>query len=147
MRTHSLASRTRAFTVVEVTVTMAIVAVLLALVIPRFAAQRDQAAVAAAAGDLGSIFSNARQTAVSRRTAVAIVLDSAAGAVEVRARGQRIIRRSFRGAYGISLGANRDSAVYDPRGLGFGASNLSITLRRGAIVDTLTMSRLGRVRW
>jgi hypothetical protein len=37
--------------------------------------------------------------------------------------------------------------VYDSRGLGYGVSNVTVTVRRGSIVDTLTMSRMGRVRW
>jgi hypothetical protein len=36
--------------------------------------------------------------------------------------------------------------VYDPRGLGFGAANLSLVLSRGDAADTLTVSRLGRVK-
>jgi prepilin-type N-terminal cleavage/methylation domain-containing protein len=139
--------RTHGFTLLEATVVMTIVGLTLALVAPRFAALRDRSAVSSAVGEVGSIFSSARQTAIARRTAVAIVLDTAAGVVELHVQGQRIARRTFRSAYGIAMGANRDSVVYDPRGLGYGVSNLTLTIRRGSIVDTLTMSRLGRVRW
>lgn len=97
--------------------------------------------------DLSAAFSLARQAAMTRRTLVAVVLDTARGAVEVRAAGERIARRELGATYGIVLGSNRDSAVYDARGFGYGASNLSITARRGKIVDTLSMSRLGRTRW
>jgi hypothetical protein len=31
--------------------------------------------------------------------------------------------------------------------LGFGVTNLTVTVRRGTFVDTLTMSRLGRTKW
>ena len=141
-------TRTRqGFTLLEVTVVMIIAAVLLALVGPRFAGQRDRVAVVAAAGELGSIFSNARQMAIARRTMVAVVVDTAGGSIEVHSRGRRISRRNFLAAYGTVVSANRDSAVYDARGLGYGASNMTLALRRGSIVDTLTMSRLGRVRW
>jgi hypothetical protein len=78
---------------------------------------------------------------------VSVVLDTAGGTLELRARGQPVFRRSLRTTYGVTLGSNRDSAVYDPRGLGYGLSNLSVTVRRGAVVDTVTMSRMGRVRW
>ena len=98
-------------------------------------------------GELGAAFSTARQEAITRRAAVAVVFDTAGGSVEIRSGGRTILRRTLRTVYGISLGANRDSAVYDARGLGYGVSNLSVTVRRGSIVDTLTMSRLGRVRW
>jgi Tfp pilus assembly protein FimT len=136
-----------AFTVLELTLTLTIVGVCLALVAPRFAALRDGASVRGAANEIGATFSNARQMAITRRTEVAIVLDTANGAIEIRSRGQRVLRRSLGTIYGVRLTTNRDSAVYDPRGLGYGVSNLSVTVRRGAMVDTLTMSRLGRVRW
>lgn len=137
----------RAYTLLETTIVLTIAAALLAIVAQRFAAARDRSAVRAALSDLGTTFSLARQAAMTRRTLVAVVLDTVRGAVEVRAAGERIARRELGTAHGIVLGSNRDSAVYDARGFGFGASNLSVTARRGRIVDTLSMSRLGRVRW
>ena len=126
---------------------LAMMAVLLSIGFPRFAALRDATSVRAAVGDLGSTFSLARQLAVSRRRVVAIVLDTGRGVVEVRSAGSRVLRRELGAGYGVHLGSNRDSAVFDPRGLGYGLSNLSVAIRRGHFVDTLTMSRLGRVRW
>ena len=67
--------------------------------------------------------------------------------VDVRCAGRTLVRRSLRTIYGVTLSTNRDSAVYDARGLGYGVSNLTVVIRRAALVDTLTMSRLGRVRW
>jgi hypothetical protein len=97
--------------------------------------------------DVGSAFATARQVAVTRRTSVAVVFDTSAGTLRVSSAGETILRRSLRASYSVSLGANRDSAVYDARGLGFGVTNLSLTVRRGTFVDTLTMSRLGRTAW
>lgn len=137
----------RAFTLLETSIALTIAAVLLALAAQRFAAARDSSAVHSALADAGALFSLARQAAMTRRTLVAVVLDTVHDVVEVRAAGQRLARRELGAVYGIVLGSNRDSAVYDARGLGFGASNLSVTARRGRFVDTLSMSRLGRVRW
>jgi len=128
-------------------VTLAMMAVLLSIALPRFMALRDATSVHAAAGDLASAFSLARQVAVSRHRVVGIVLDTARGVVEVRSGGARIVRRQLAASYGVHLGSNRDSAVFDARGLGYGLSNLSVAIQRGHFVDTLTMSRLGRVRW
>jgi len=36
--------------------------------------------------------------------------------------------------------------AYAPNGLGYGASNLTLVLRRGERAETLVVSRLGRVR-
>ena len=137
----------RGFTLLELTVVMTIAGLLLALSAPRFAALRDAWSVRSAMTDLAATFSLARQTAIARRTPVAVVMDTVAGMVRVRS-GSRSYRSSdLRVTFGVRLSANRDSAVYDPRGLGYGLSNLTVTIRRGGLVDTLTMSRLGRVRF
>jgi len=36
--------------------------------------------------------------------------------------------------------------AYAASGLGYGASNLRVIVRRGASADTITVSRLGRVK-
>jgi prepilin-type N-terminal cleavage/methylation domain-containing protein len=134
-------------TLFELMVVMIVVGLLAALAVPRFSRLRDASAVRAAMMDLGSTFASARQTAMTRRTPVAVVFDTANGVVRLRANGETLLNHALRANYAVSLGANRDSAVYDPRGLGYGVSNLSVTVRRGSFVDTLTMSRLGRTTW
>ena len=139
--------RRSAFTLLELIVVLTVTGVLLALAVPRFSALRDRQAVRAAVDELGIGFATARAAAVARRAMVAVVFDTAAGAFEVRSDGSLLMRRPLRAVYGTSLGSNRDSAVYDPRGLGYGVTNVTVIVRRGVMVDTLTMSRLGRVRW
>jgi type II secretory pathway pseudopilin PulG len=136
-----------AFSLLEATVVLTVAAILLAVAAPRFAALRDASAVRGAMAELGGQFALARQTAIARRVAAAVVIDSAAGVVEVRTGGVRVSRRELRAVYGIVLASNRDSAVYDARGLGYGVTNLTVTVRRGTLIDTLTMSRLGRTKW
>src|SRR5689334_10104348 len=102
-----------AFTLLEAIVVLAITGVLLAVAVPRFRDLHDVSAVRGAIAELGGQFALARQTAVARRTAAAVVLDTAAGTVEVRARGVRLGRRRLKDVYGIVLTSNRDSAVYD----------------------------------
>ncbi len=135
------------FSLLEIVVGIAIAGLILGMAVPRLAALRNGAAVRAAVGELGAIFSLARHEAIARRAPVAVVLHASPASVEVRSNGQRILARPLAAVYGVTLETNRDSAVYDPRGLGYGVSNLTVTVHRGEIVDTLTMSRLGRVRW
>lgn len=139
--------RRSGLTLFELMMVMIVCGVLTALAVPRFSRLRDASSVRAAMTDLGAAFALARQAAVTRQTTVAVVFDTANGVVRLRADGETLLRRTLRVSYSVSLGANRDSAVYDPRGLGYGASNLSVTVRRGSFVDTLTMSRLGRTAW
>ncbi|MFI5228159.1 MAG: Tfp pilus assembly protein FimT/FimU [Gemmatimonadales bacterium] len=135
------------YSLLELVIVMMMIGVLLAIALPRTASLRDRSSVRAAMTDLSAAFSLARRTALSRRALVSVVLDTAARTVEVRSAGDRLWRRTLGESYGIVLGSDRDSAVYDPRGFGYGVSNLSVIVRRGEMVDTLTMSRLGRVRW
>jgi prepilin-type N-terminal cleavage/methylation domain-containing protein len=137
----------RGFTVFELLVALVIASVLLTLALPRFAAVRDVRAVRGAVDVLSSGFSIARATALARRSPVAVVFDTAAGVVRIRSSGGSIRRVDLYRSFGVTLAANRDSAVYDPRGVGYGVSNLTVIVHRGSFVDTLTMSRLGRVRW
>jgi len=134
-------------TQLELIVVLVVGGVLTVLAVPRLVGLRDASSVRAAMTDVGAAFAVARQAAVTRRTPVAVVFDTAAGAIRVSSAGETILRRSLRATYSVSIGANRDSAVYDARGLGFGLTNLSLRVRRGTFVDTLTMSRLGRTVW
>jgi prepilin-type N-terminal cleavage/methylation domain-containing protein len=139
-----------AFTLLELIVVLSVLGIVMAIAAPGVSRSRNAAAVRSASNDLASTFAFARQAALSRRRLTAIVFDTAAGVVTVRSAGagaaERILWRDLGLSYGIVLRANRDSAVYDARGLGYGVSNLTITIRRGTAVDTLTLSRLGRLR-
>lgn len=135
------------FTIAELTLVLTICGLLMAIALPRLAWARDRWAVRAAMADVAGSFALARQTALARRTPVAIVFDTVRGALRLRSAGAPLRDANLAASYGVGLGASRDSAVYDPRGLGYGLSNLTVTVRRGIFVDTLTMSRLGRTRW
>jgi prepilin-type N-terminal cleavage/methylation domain-containing protein len=137
----------RGFTLLELTLVTTIAGVLLALAVPRFMHLRDTAAVRGAIGELGAAFSTARHEAIARRSLVALSIDAPTGVIEVRTATGSILRRPLAAAFGISIATNRDSMVYDPRGIGFGLANMTVTVWRGTVVDTLTMSRLGRARW
>lgn len=137
----------RGFTLLELLAVMAVVATLLAIAIPRYNALRDTIAVRGATGELAAAFSAARSEAITRRARVALAIDTAGGRIDVRTDGSPVLTRTLGAAYGVMLTANRDSIVFDQRGMGYGLSNLTVTVRRGGVVDTLTMSRLGRVRW
>lgn len=131
----------------ELTVVLVLSGLLLAIALPRLNQVRDAAAVRSAVEEAAADFSAARQAAIARRRLVAVVVDTAAAAIAVRSEGTILVASRFRLSYGVSLATNRDSAVYDGRGFGYGVSNLSLVIRRGAVAETLVVSRLGRVRW
>lgn len=139
--------RRSGFTLLELTIVLTITGVLTAVAIPKLVGLRNASAVRSAASEVAASFSVARQSAVAGRTTVAVVFDTAAGDVIVRSGSRVVSHRQLRGIYSVILSVNRDSAVYDARGMGYGVSNMTIRIRRGSFVDTLTMSRLGRLAW
>jgi hypothetical protein len=66
--------------------------------------------------------------------------------VTVRAGADTILRRRLGAVHGVTLSATRDSMAYAPSGMGYGAGNLRLVLRRRAAAETVFVSRLGRVR-
>jgi|SRR5579859_5862058 len=139
--------RSRGYTVLELTVVLGLLAILASFAAPRYGAWRDATAVRSATADLVQALVLARRTALATRQNAAAVFDTGGGWVIVRASKQSILRHDLTASYGVRLGSNRDSMVYDARGLGYGAANLSLTIKRGASVDTVVISRLGRLRW
>src|SRR5437879_9379421 len=49
-------------------------------------------------------------------------------------------------SHGVALEVSNPVVVFGPTGMGWGASNTKIVLRRGSQVETITVSRVGRVK-
>ena len=139
-------TRAAGFTLPELLVVLLLVSVVLGLAFVRLGAAADRAAVRAAASEAASIFGAARNAAIYRRAPVAVHIDTVSAMLLARADTIVLMHRDLR-SLGISMSASRDSMAFDARGLGVGAANLSLVLRRGRAVDTLFLSRLGRVRY
>ena len=145
VRAH-VAGMRRALTVPELLIVLTIVAVVLAIAIPKARASLDRVSVRAAASDVRATLTYARMLAMSGGLSVGVDVDSAGGTLRVRRGDERVLVRGIGHAHGVRLGKTRDSLTYDPRGFGRGAANLSILVRRGASAETVFVSRLGRVR-
>jgi hypothetical protein len=107
---------------------------------------RDRVSVRAAASETVATFALARRWSLSRASRTAITFDTISATLIVRSYADTIARRSLRSSHGVGLSASRDSMAYAPNGLGYGASNLTLVLRRGDAAETVFVSRLGRVR-
>jgi type II secretory pathway pseudopilin PulG len=133
-------------TLFELIVVLVVIALMAAISFGRLREAMDRAAARGAIQEAGSIFSLARRAAVTRRAVVGVVIDTVGGVIMARAAGRVIGQQNLRARYGVRLGASRDSMAYDPRGLGYGAANLTVVARRGRGAETLFVSRLGRTR-
>ena len=135
----------RGVTLIEILIVLTIAGTLMAMSFPRAQLSFDRISVRAAAGDLTATLHSARALALAGRAAVAVDLDSN-GTVRVRRGDERIFSRNIGSAHGVQLQQTRDSLTFGPLGLGRGAANLSILVRRHAAVETVFVSRLGRIR-
>lgn len=127
-------------------IVVTLLGVLLSVAIPRARAQLDRISVNAAIGDVTAVLHAARTMAIGVPAAVAVHIDTASGTLTVRHDSQSVMARGIGAAHGVRLAATRDSLAWDVRGLGRGAANLSIVVRRGAVAETVFVSRMGRVR-
>jgi Tfp pilus assembly protein FimT len=124
---------------------LAVVGVLLAVSVPSAVQLLDTATVLVARQEATALLALARGHALAVGRATAVSVQGAEARLVVHAGTDTLRAASWR-ALGVTLDATRDSLAYGPDGLGVGAANLRLILRRGAAADTLSVSRLGRVR-
>lgn len=130
---------------VEQTVAMTLTAIVMGMSVVAGARALDATAVRTASRAIVELFALARESAAATGRHVAIRFRPASGLVIVHAAGDTLARFDVQ-ERGIRMTATRDSMAYAPSGLGFGAANLRVVLTKGASADTITVSRLGRVK-
>ena len=135
-----------AFTLVETTIVVALTALLTAITLPRASAFIDSIEVRGAVSEIEALFSLARHAAIARGSRVTLEIDPARSMVWVRAGTETLRSRDVGAAHGVIFTANRTAITYSPIGVGYGAANASLIVSRGRVVDTVVVSRLGRVR-
>jgi prepilin-type N-terminal cleavage/methylation domain-containing protein len=134
------------FTLAELLVVLAVLGVLLGIAVSRIGAAADRAATQSATAEAATVFHSARNAAIYRRSPVAVFIDTLRATLVSRVDSELLVRRDLWLSYRVQLSATRDSMAFDARGLGIGAANLSLVVRRGRFADTLFVSRLGRLR-
>ena len=141
--------RSRGVSLPELLVALVIVASLLAVAIPRYARVRDAIATDRAARELALFYAQARYGAILRGTRVRIEF----GADSLRAVYESVydsvfILRPGPVRHGVSFTASRSVIWVYPNGFGLGAANTKLVVQRGAAAESLTTSRMGRMkRW
>ncbi len=130
----------------ELLTVLAIIGVFAGVAAPRVRAARDQAIVRDAATEIVAALGAAR-AAAQRRDAIAVVaFDTIDATARLIVEGDTLLVRRMGSELAVTLEASRDSVVYGPSGRGYGAANSALVVRRGDAVDTVFVSRLGRVR-
>jgi Tfp pilus assembly protein FimT len=136
-----------AFTLAELALVLVIAALLSLVGIRQLRLYLDQLATRHAVTESALLVGRARDEAVARHTAVTLRVDTGAATLTLQARGEPVALRALGQAHGVRLSTTRDSIAFDARGLGYGAANMTLIVRKSAAANTLVVSRLGRVRY
>ncbi len=138
--------RESGFNIIELTIVLAIVAILSAIALPRAAGFVDTMEVRGAVTEIDALFSLARHVAIARAVQSSLDIDPARGVITVRVGSDTMMKRELEIAHGVTLQSTRASITYSQTGIGYGAANLTLIVSRNLAADTIFVSRLGRVR-
>ena len=125
---------------------MCILGLLTAIAMPPAAKLLDRIRVRGAVTDIESVFSGARHLAISRSLQSTVEVDTSGRTLYVSVGTDTVRTRDVGSEHGVRISASRVRMTYSATGVGYGAANLSVVVRRNAAVDTVFVSRLGRVR-
>jgi len=141
----------RGFTLIELAVVICIAAVIAALWLPRAQRLIDWLETERAMREVTTAFALTRYAAVQQATRARLVVAADTLRIDRMSRSggwEPWWRRPGPASFGVLLQVSNETIVFGPNGMGWGASNTTIVLRRGSQVETVTMSRVGRVkRW
>jgi prepilin-type N-terminal cleavage/methylation domain-containing protein len=135
-----------AFTIVELIVTVCILGILSAIAMPWAGELLDKVRVRGAVVEIESTFSGARHLAIARSAQATVDIDTVGQAIYVSVGIDTLRKREIGADHGVQLSASRVRMSYAATGMGYGAANLSVFVRRNASADTVFVSRLGRLR-
>lgn len=133
-------------TLVEQLVVMVIAGILAAVAVRSIGSVLDALAVRGATREIKDVFSTAREYAVARGVRTAVQIEALEARVSAFAGTDTLTVRALGRLHQVALASTRDSMAYSPSGLGYGASNLRVIVTRNSSAETVTVSRLGRVR-
>jgi prepilin-type N-terminal cleavage/methylation domain-containing protein len=138
----------KGFTLLELIVVVAIAAVLVAFWTPRTARLLDWMATERAVRDVTTALAVGRNGAVMQSTRARITIGTDTLRID-RFGPQGWVpwwRTPGPASHGVALEVSNPVIVFGPTGMGWGVSNTTIVLRRGSQAETITMSRVGRVK-
>ncbi|MDH5233473.1 MAG: GspH/FimT family pseudopilin [Gemmatimonadota bacterium] len=136
----------RGFSLAEVVLVCAFIGIVAGIALPRTAALLDGVRLRQAAHEVAAAVTLARAAAIRRATYARVVVDSVRGEVRVESGEDTLLRRDLRATHRVEIRATRDTITYAPSGMGYGVANSTVIMRLGARAETVTVSRLGRMR-
>lgn len=136
------------FTVLELLIVICIAGLLVAFWFPRAMRLMDWIATERAVRDVTTALAVARNGAVLQATRARLTIRSDSLLID-RMEGLGWVpwwRRLGPASHGVTLFVSNPIVVFGPTGVGWGVSNTRIVLTRGSQAETITTSRVGRVK-
>lgn len=139
----------RGVTLVELIVVLAVLGIVFAVAIPRLGHWLDSLAVQRAASELASFYQRARVTAVFRSSTVRIEFRADTLRASLEGLNDSVaIAEPGPAQHDVEFSASRPVIRIYPNGIGMGGANTKLIVWRGTAAETLTTSRVGRIkRW
>lgn len=133
-------------TVVELVLVCILAGLVAGIVLPRAAGALDHVRLQQAAHEVAGAVTLARAAAIRRAAYARVVVDAPAGQLRVESGADTLWRRDLRAMHRVTVRTSRDTITYAPNGLGYGVANATIIVSLRARAETVTVSRLGRMR-
>ena len=136
------------FTVLELMVVICIAGLLASIWLPRAARLMDWITTQWALRDMTTALAVARHGAVLHATRARLTISADTLRIDrLEAAGwEPWWRRQGPASHGVVLQVSNPIVVFGPNGMAWGASNTTIIVRRGSQAETITVSRVGRVK-
>lgn len=136
----------RAFTLIELMLVLAVVAILLGIAVPSLSRAMDQIELDAAAARVVAAHHRARIMALTRGQVLTLAVDSSRLSIAPHGGAAPLWQAAGPEAAGVRLAGSSRHFTFSPEGYTLGLSNASLLLTRGSSARTIVISRLGRVR-
>jgi prepilin-type N-terminal cleavage/methylation domain-containing protein len=137
----------RGFTIIELAITLVVLGFVVTWAVPRFGHWLDRLAVMRAEEEVVGFYQRARLEALFRSVRVRVLITGdSLTATAIGDRDSLLFAARGPARHGVTLRASREVIRLYPNGLGLGGANSKIILGRREVLDSVTISRLGRLR-
>lgn len=133
-------------TLVELVLTCTFVGLVIGVAFPRVGDALDHLRVRQAGHEVAGALTLGRAAAIRRGGYADVIVDEARGSIRVEVGNDTLFHRALRDLHRVQLRASKDTISFAPSGFGYGVSNSTIVVSIKARAETVTVSRLGRMR-